>query len=200
MKLKARELFLLSWVSGFVDTAGFLAIGGLFLAHVTGNFVLVGAELGRASSPEVACRLLVIPLFVLAVALGHRVCPPHHDSAAPRLLYAEAVLLALVAGAEYIGSRPLVIGFGVAAMGLQNTFMRRVAAGTPATTVMTGNLTQRVLDFMDGEGEGRRLNTFAAILGFVVGAACGAWAVLRGGMMTSLAPALALVILARGRN
>ena len=31
--------------AGYVDTAGFLALQGLFTAHVTGNFVTLGAAL-----------------------------------------------------------------------------------------------------------------------------------------------------------
>jgi hypothetical protein len=36
---------LLSFNGGFVDTAGFLGLQGLFVAHVTGNFVTLGAAL-----------------------------------------------------------------------------------------------------------------------------------------------------------
>jgi len=36
---------LLSFDGGFVDTAGFLGLQGLFTAHVTGNFVTLGAAL-----------------------------------------------------------------------------------------------------------------------------------------------------------
>ena len=36
---------LLSFTAGYVDTAGFLALQGLFTAHVTGNFVTLGASL-----------------------------------------------------------------------------------------------------------------------------------------------------------
>jgi uncharacterized membrane protein YoaK (UPF0700 family) len=37
---------LLSVNAGYVDTAGYLALQGLFTAHVTGNFVTLGASLG----------------------------------------------------------------------------------------------------------------------------------------------------------
>jgi uncharacterized membrane protein YoaK (UPF0700 family) len=40
-----RIAALLGFVAGFVDTAGFLGLQGLFTAHVTGNFVTLGAAL-----------------------------------------------------------------------------------------------------------------------------------------------------------
>ena len=45
---------LLSFNGGFVDTAGFLGLQGLFVAHVTGNFVTLGAALVQGSHGIVA--------------------------------------------------------------------------------------------------------------------------------------------------
>jgi hypothetical protein len=65
----------LAFVAGFVDTCGFVALAGLFSAHVTGNFVLLGASLVLPHAGELA-KLLALPVFVVAVA-ATRVCLIH---------------------------------------------------------------------------------------------------------------------------
>src|ERR1700719_5309098 len=57
---------LLSLNAGFVDTAGFLALQGLFTAHVTGNFVTLGASLALGTSGTIA-KLLALPVFCAVV-------------------------------------------------------------------------------------------------------------------------------------
>jgi uncharacterized membrane protein YoaK (UPF0700 family) len=42
---KVNVAALLSFNGGFLDTVGFLGLQGLFTAHVTGNFVTLGAAL-----------------------------------------------------------------------------------------------------------------------------------------------------------
>jgi uncharacterized membrane protein YoaK (UPF0700 family) len=45
---------LLSLNAGYVDTAGYLALQGLFSAHVTGNFATLGASLALGTSGAIA--------------------------------------------------------------------------------------------------------------------------------------------------
>ena len=57
---------LLSVNGGYVDTAGFLALQGLFTSHVTGNFVTLGAALVLGTS-GVVTKLLALPMFCVVV-------------------------------------------------------------------------------------------------------------------------------------
>src|SRR5258707_13661315 len=56
----------LSFNAGYVDTAGSLALQGLFTAHVTGNFVTIGAALVFGTSGVVA-KLLALPVFCIVI-------------------------------------------------------------------------------------------------------------------------------------
>src|SRR5206468_13135064 len=62
----------LSFIAGYVDTAVFVGLFGLFTAHVTGNFVLIGSELVHRR-PDVWPKLLAFPVFVVAVAAAVKI-------------------------------------------------------------------------------------------------------------------------------
>src|ERR1700729_491960 len=57
----------LAFTAGYADTCGFVALFSLFTAHVTGNFVLLGASLIRPHAGVIA-KLLALPVFMAAVA------------------------------------------------------------------------------------------------------------------------------------
>lgn len=59
--------FILSAVSGFVDTAGFILLAGIFTSHVTGNLVLAGAALAGRIDGGVWVRLALLAVFMVAV-------------------------------------------------------------------------------------------------------------------------------------
>ena len=54
----------LSAVAGMADSAGFILLDGLFIAHVTGNFVLIGAAVARGTTGIVS-KILTLPAFFL---------------------------------------------------------------------------------------------------------------------------------------
>jgi uncharacterized membrane protein YoaK (UPF0700 family) len=60
---------LLSFNGGYLDTAGFLGLQGLFTAHVTGDFVTLGAALVFGTH-GVLGKLLALPEFVIVNAMA----------------------------------------------------------------------------------------------------------------------------------
>lgn len=188
---------LLSFVAGYVDTVGFVALFSLFTAHVTGNFVLIGATLGASAGPGsgLLAKLLALPCFVLAVAvstLALRRLQSAQRQAARWALLAQAVLVGgfMVVGmaAQPIrdGDAPLALlagMVGVCAMAIQNTASRLVFADMAPSTVMTGNVTQLVIDVVDlastphaPAGTGPRLRLakmWPAVAAFAAGAVLG---------------------------
>lgn len=187
--------FALGAVSGFVDTAGFILLAGVFTAHVTGNLVLVGAALAGGGGGDAWARLLLLPVFMAAVVLASALAQAAvrrggRDTAL--VLAGEALALAafLAAGlardggaAQPPGAADLfVIGApAVVAMGFQNALMREGLKTFLPTTMMTGNVTQFTLDLaarLRGAGTpavAARLRRVGIVLGgFLVGAAAGA--------------------------
>src|SRR5271154_6490542 len=155
---------LLSVNGGYVDTAGFLALHGLFTTHVTGNFVTLGAALVLGTGGAVA-KLLALPMFCIvviatrlaSVALAAR-SPGTGVPALRALLGIKVALLVLGAGLA-IGLGPFRSGDGwaalltgmtlVAAMAIQNAIHRIHMSAAPPTTIMTGNTTQIMIDLAD---------------------------------------------------
>jgi uncharacterized membrane protein YoaK (UPF0700 family) len=150
---------MLRFVAGFVDTCGFVALYGLFSAHVTGNFVLLGASLIRPHAGVIA-KLLALPVFMAAVAATRwfLIRAGSGVGSMRGVLAAEAVFLGLFLACG-IAAAPIVDAdarlailtgmFAVIAMGVQNAASRTVFATMSPTTVMTGNVTQIVLDSVD---------------------------------------------------
>jgi hypothetical protein len=58
----------LSTTAGAVDVIGFLAVGGLFTAHITGNVVIVAAHYVTGGFSQVG-PLLAVPVFMAVLAL-----------------------------------------------------------------------------------------------------------------------------------
>jgi uncharacterized membrane protein YoaK (UPF0700 family) len=151
---------LLSFNGGFVDTAGFLGLQGLFTAHVTGNFVTLGAALVFGSHGVIA-KLAALPEFIIVIALarvaGATMRKRGVDALRVLLVTKVIFLLAFFILAVTLGPFPdsdapaaLLTGFaGIAGMAIQNAVQRVHFAHIPPTTLMTGNTTQAVLDAVD---------------------------------------------------
>ncbi len=138
-------LLILAFTAGFVDTASFIGAGGIFSAHVTGNFVLFAAALVQGATPADYLKLLTLPLFLVGVACVGVVIQKLQlkDGRLEQLLGLLQGCLLLLAGAlSYLGVAPfMVVTVLVFAMATQNVLQKMVFTGSPTTTVMTGNMT-----------------------------------------------------------
>jgi uncharacterized membrane protein YoaK (UPF0700 family) len=151
---------LLTFNAGYADAAGFVALHGLFAAHVTGNFVTIGAALVLGTS-GVVTKLLALPTFCVFVALARLVRYALIDRGLPVLKTLLAAELLLLTVAAVLATRlgPFADGDSlpaavtgltlVAAMAIQNAFQRVHLAKEPPTTIMTGTTTQVMLDVAD---------------------------------------------------
>jgi uncharacterized membrane protein YoaK (UPF0700 family) len=150
----------LGFIAGYVDTLGFVALFGLFTAHVTGNFVLIGSELARPSH-GVLIKLLAFPAFVAGIALTRAAVRMQESRGTSPLRLLYGLQLALLTGFMLAGmlalplhdsrsAAALIAGmFGAAGMGVQNAASRLALSSLTPTTVMTGNVTQLVIDLLD---------------------------------------------------
>jgi len=187
---------LLSLNAGYVDTAGFLALSGLFTAHVTGNFVTLGASLALGTSGAIA-KLLALPVFCVVV-IGTRLLSTwlseRHRPALDTLLVLQVLLL--VTGAvlamqfgpfrDADSWRAVLTGMVlVGAMAMQNAFHRVHLGSAPPSTIMTGTTTQVMIDLADrihgprgpdAQPSSRLLRMATTIVIFATG--CGAAALL----------------------
>lgn len=151
---------LLSLNAGYVDAAGFLALQGLFPAHVTGNFVTIGAALVTGASGVVA-KLLALPAFSLTIFLIafllRKIAPGDKAGltcllTVQTLLLAAAAAMALLLGPFPAGDHLPSISTGltlVFAMATQNALQRLHLGKLPPTTMMTGTTTQVMIDLAD---------------------------------------------------
>jgi uncharacterized membrane protein YoaK (UPF0700 family) len=209
----------LAAIAGYVDTLGFVALFGLFTAHVTGNFVLIGAELAGLGQ-GVLMKLMAFPAFVAGVALSSllmKTLRPAGPERGARLLYVvQAVLLLAfctagikVSPVVSVDSAPVVFCgmLGAAAMGVQNAHSRLVSRPGVPNTVMTGNVTQAVLDAIEiaspraapetkAAARARFGKTVQALACFAAGAVAGATAYRHASFWALLVPLALLVWLA----
>jgi uncharacterized membrane protein YoaK (UPF0700 family) len=150
----------LSVNGGYVDTAGFLALHGLFTTHVTGNFVTLGAALVLGTSGAVT-KLLALPMFCIMVIATRLLSQLLSTTKLPvlRTVLGLNVALLLAGGALAVILGPFNNGDGlpalvtgmtlVSAMAIQNAIHRIHMSASPPSTIMTGSTTQIMIDVAD---------------------------------------------------
>ena len=146
-------LVMLSMAAGCVDAVGYLGLGQIFVANMTGNTVLLGLALGQAKGQAALRAVVALAGFVVGVAVGAAIVGPGRGRSAwsPAVTAALALeLLVLVAFAvgwllaetepAGLAVYPLIV-LPSLAMGVQSAAVRRLGIPGVATTYITGTLT-----------------------------------------------------------
>ena len=184
----------LSFNGGYVDTVGYLSLQGLFTAHVTGNFVTIGAALVFGTSGVVA-KLLALPVFCMVIIVTRLVSsilpsrwPVLETMLTLKLLFLIVAAILAIAMGPFVngdGAPAIIMGMTlVSAMAIQNAAQRIHLGAAPPTTLMTGTTTQIMIDVADmirgvpataGDAIRSRLRRMCvAVASFAAGAAAGA--------------------------
>ena len=212
----------LSVIAGSVDAIGFLGLGGLFTAHVTGNLVILAAHLVSGSGAPVA-PMLSVPMFVAALGLTRLLAGALERigfaSLRPLLLLQFLLLvgflgLCISAGPRIDADAPIAVlagMLGVSAMAVQNALVQISLKGAPSTAVMTTNITRFMMDVGDvmfgrspadtARAHDRAMRTWPAIVGFAIGCGAGATCEATIGLWSLALPTgLALLAVAMSAN
>jgi uncharacterized membrane protein YoaK (UPF0700 family) len=205
-------------IAGSTDTIGFLALNGLFTAHITGNLVVLAAHF-VAGDPTIFSHVLALPVFMLTLFFTRLLAGGLTRAGLPTLrplLLTEVLSLVaflVVCGVWGPWRDPNAILatiaglLGVAAMAVQNALVQISLTNAPATSVMTTNVTRFVLDLGEmlvgcdhakaAQAQARAIHTFPVIFGFATGCVLGAAAEAAAGLW-SLALPTGLALIAFG--
>lgn len=201
----------LSFVAGYTDAVGFLALFGLFTAHITGNLVLLSAEIATPEHTFPILKMLALPAFITGVALAKllaSLCQRKKRNTLRLLCVLEMALLTAFMFAGIVASpieenteaMVMLAGFvGAMAMGVHSACGRLLLRDLAPTAMMTGNVTQCVIEFIEliqkgGEKRRKRLSKyFWPIITFGLGALIAAFAYFQLGFWALLLP-IAIVL------
>jgi uncharacterized membrane protein YoaK (UPF0700 family) len=169
----------LSALAGYVDAIGFLHLGGVFVAFMSGNSTRLGVNLAEGHWSNAAEALGVIALFVIGAAAGSLIVLGHGLHRQPWVLLAEASLLAASALCYSFGLSNAAIAAIVLAMGLENAVFQIQGGGGLGLTYVTGALVkagQHVAAALRGGARWDWVPNLLLWAALVAGSLCGALA------------------------
>ncbi len=137
--LRALQV-VLSAVAGFVDAIGFLSLGGIYVAFMSGNSTLLGMAAGNWSAGAWWLSAAAVGCFVAGVALGTLVGGLMRRRRPAGVLVLVGALLAVGAVLSHHGMAAAGGLVLAGAMGVENTVFNRPGCSGVGLTYMTGTL------------------------------------------------------------
>jgi uncharacterized membrane protein YoaK (UPF0700 family) len=203
---------ILAFLSGYVDTAVFVHMKGLFVAHVTGNFVLLGTavtDFGVGNGLEQSAWLKLMAFAVFFVAAGFAAVIAGWVAPTRRTSFLLWLAAGLIGGAGLAALTPFQIDpflamVLVCGMAVLNAAQRLDSTLGPPFTVMTGNVTSVAIEAArrlrlaprdEGSASGMTAITMLIlVVGFALGCAVGATSQLVAGLAAMILPAALLCL------
>ena len=148
---------LLSFAAGFIDSFTVLALFGMFVAQVTGSFVLAAAAFVTREQGAVT-KVLAIPVFLLAavvttslaIMVERRGRAPVAWALGLECVVMTGFLFVVFVGAPLADPNAVAVVIasllGLFAMGMQSATVRLLMKNVASTNVMTTNTTQIAID------------------------------------------------------
>ncbi len=184
----------LTLLAGYIDAIGYLSLGHIYVANMSGNSVAVGVQASRFDGAQVWRSLWPIISFMVGVLVS-RFIVGWGARAAWRSLAAPVIAFEVLALAGFMVAPPGAGGVFLAAcaMGSQAATLSRFNGVTVYTSFVTGTLVKFGEHLADGNG------LWAAWFGgiwtaYIIGAILGGTAV-KLLSQASVAPALGVLIL-----
>lgn len=153
---------MLAFVGGWVDAGSFVGLHHIMAAHITGNLVVLGAQIAEGFKATDLLKIAILPVFVgavMAATVVHDRFVAVHDDPARHVRGMLVIEALLIAGTGILGALASFNGWAldfwvsllvaspvIAGMAVQNAIHRFYPVVGPATTVMTGNITQFFID------------------------------------------------------
>ena len=169
----------LSAMAGYVDSIGFLHLGGLFVSFMSGNSTRLGVSLAQAHWSNAAEAIGLIFLFVTGAACGSLIVLGRGANRQPWVLLVEAMLLTLAALGYAFGLSNAAVVAMVLAMGLENAVFQIDGGAGLGLTYITGALVkvgQLAAAALTGGARWAWLPNLSLWAALVAGASCGALA------------------------
>ncbi|MFJ8195839.1 YoaK family protein [Streptomyces sp. NPDC096152] len=186
----------LTVVSGLIDAVGYLGLGHVFTANMTGNVVVLGFAAAGAPGFSIRHTLTSLLCFLAGATAGGRIAVRFGGGSrrtwARVTLTAETVLVGAAAAVAFAepdanGTTYALIALTAFAMGLRNATVRKLHVADLTTTVLTMTLTGLASESRIGGGDGRRSpRRAAAVAAMAAGALLGAWLVTHHNLATPL--------------
>ncbi len=205
-RVRNAILITIAFGAAAVDAWSFYAFGEVFTGIMTGNIVLVGANLVQGDVAHVTRSLVAFAFYAAGCALGAAICGNKPDGAiwtarVTRCLLLEFACLCLlgivwqfIRGARSERELYVAIALGGFSMGLQTLATLTVGVRDVMTTYVTGMTTAFVRRLVFQSPLSQMWLSPAVILAVICGAACSAFLLARAAPYVPLVPIAACAI------